>query len=144
MVLFTWFPVVICLTDFPSRVHGITLLERNVPESFRRAKLLFNSVKELFKFQNFKLYQAAVAAIKSLDPPSVPPKGGDPENTGMGVIIISNSPFFFPYSLPMGEGWGGVTFLLSFGESRLLSVGMSYWSPGVSSVGRRMKPPRKD
>jgi hypothetical protein len=124
MILFTVFPVVFAGLAFHSHVHGIPLLERDYLERLRRGNTAFKSVKELFKFQNFKLYLAAVAAI--IKPPFRPPKGGRPGEYRDGCGHLK-PPFIPPKGETQREPWfihhfkfplfAFLSFFLPFGEA---------------------------
>ena len=156
MVLFTSFLVVFAgLASLPASTGSAPWA--GLPGKIRARKTSFKLVKELFKSQNFKLYQAAVAA--PIRAPLNPPAGGDSRRIPGWVWSSFQIPLFslFP-PLRGGLGWGflhhfifpfpsAFSYSLSFervGE-RLFPFGGGggrlHLSSGVSSASWRMKTP---
>jgi len=146
MVCFTSFLSVLCLPCFPSRVHGIPLLERNVPGRIGFGKSVFKIGKTTFKrwfefekielqinlvinFSKFQYKSGCRCSPHKCQPPFCPPQtGGESEQASFSLcintfFIISNSPCL----LPLQRRGLGEAFLLSgrFGKELPRSSGVS-------------------
>jgi hypothetical protein len=119
MVCFTSFLSVLCLPCFPSRVHGIPLLERNVPGRTGYGKSVLKIGKTTFKrwfefekielqinlvinFSKFQYKSGCRCSPHKCQPPFCPPQtGGESEQASFSLCINTFFHHFkFPFPAP--------------------------------------------